>query len=116
MQKITTGQLLPLIGNSAAGLAAARTVRKLQPAAQITIISDEPGPAYARCLIPDILGGNKDIHEISYVMKAFTRNTRLNYYLKRWSFPWRQGAVDLVLQTAKFLVMTAYWLQPALPL
>ena len=42
-----------IIGNSAAGLAAARTVREIKPSACITIISDEPGPAYARCLIPE---------------------------------------------------------------
>lgn len=62
-----------IIGNSAAGLAAARTVRKVAAGAQITVISDEPGPAYARCLIPEVLAGSRDLPGIGYVGADFYR-------------------------------------------
>jgi nitrite reductase (NADH) large subunit len=47
-----------IIGNSAAGLAGAETIRRLQPQAPITIISDEPYPPYCRPLLTYLLGGN----------------------------------------------------------
>lgn len=68
---------LVIIGNSAAGLAAACTVRKLEPAAQITVISGEPGPAYARCLIPELLAGRKDMQGILYVNEDFYRENEI---------------------------------------
>lgn len=60
-----------VIGNSAAGLAAAGTIRKNKPNTRVTVISNEPGPAYARCLIPDVLAGTKDVQGINYVAQDF---------------------------------------------
>ena len=66
-----------IIGNSAAGLAGAETIRRLQPQAAITIISDEPYPAYCRPLLTYLLGGK--IEEKDLWLKA------ADYY-QRWQF------------------------------
>jgi nitrite reductase (NADH) large subunit len=64
-----------IIGNSAAGLAGAETIRRLEPQAPITIISDEPYPPYCRPLLTYLLGGN--IQEKDLWLKA------TDYY-QRW--------------------------------
>ncbi|NPV54281.1 MAG: NAD(P)/FAD-dependent oxidoreductase [Firmicutes bacterium] len=46
-----------IIGNSAAGVSAAETIRRLDPEASITIISDEPHPFYSRCLTSYYIAG-----------------------------------------------------------
>ncbi len=66
-----------IIGNSAAGLAGAETIRRLQSQASITIISDEPYPAYCRPLLTYLLGGK--ISEKDLWLKA------ADYY-QRWQF------------------------------
>jgi nitrite reductase (NADH) large subunit len=66
-----------IIGNSAAGLAGAETIRRLDPQASITIISDEPYPPYCRPLLTYLLGG--DIKEKDLWLKA------ADYY-QRWQF------------------------------
>ena len=66
-----------IIGNSAAGLAGAETIRRLEPQAPITIISDEPYPPYCRPLLTYLLGGN--IQEKDLWLKA------TDYY-QRWQF------------------------------
>jgi len=57
---------LVIIGNSAAGLAAAATARRNLPAARITIITEEVEPAYYRCLIPEVLSGEADLAKITF--------------------------------------------------
>jgi len=69
---------IAIIGNSAAGLTAARTIRKIKPSAGITVISDESGPAYARCLIPEILAGVRDIPGIGYATQQFYQDYDIN--------------------------------------
>jgi nitrite reductase (NADH) large subunit len=66
-----------IIGNSAAGLAGAETVRRLQPQAPISIISDEPYPPYCRPLLTYLLGGN--IQEKDLWLKA-------GDYYQHWRF------------------------------
>jgi NAD(P)H-nitrite reductase large subunit len=46
-----------IIGNSAAGLSAARTIHRREPAARVTIFSDEPYPYYSRLLLTYFLSG-----------------------------------------------------------
>ncbi len=46
-----------IVGNSAAGIFAAEAIRRLDPDGSISIVSDEPGPAYSRCLISYALSG-----------------------------------------------------------
>jgi len=66
-----------IIGNSAAGLAGAETLRRLAPQAEITIISDEPYPPYCRPLLTYLLGG--DIQESDLWLKA-------RDYYHQWQF------------------------------
>ncbi|MDO8959266.1 MAG: FAD-dependent oxidoreductase [Rhodocyclaceae bacterium] len=47
-----------IIGNGPAGLVAAETLRRLQPAAEIALIGDEKEPPYSRMAIPYFLIGN----------------------------------------------------------
>ncbi len=46
-----------IIGSSAAGVAAAETIRKLDPNSEILMISEETGLPYSRCLTPEFLAG-----------------------------------------------------------
>ncbi|HSR09922.1 MAG TPA: FAD-dependent oxidoreductase, partial [Thermodesulfobacteriota bacterium] len=46
-----------IIGNSAAGISAAKTIRRHDPAGAITIVSDEPGYGYSRVLLPLYIAG-----------------------------------------------------------
>lgn len=68
-----------IIGNGAAGLAAARAVREIKPSAGITIISGEPGPAYARCLIPEVLAGARDIQDIVLAKQQFYHDYAIDF-------------------------------------
>jgi NAD(P)H-nitrite reductase large subunit len=47
-----------ILGTGPAGVIAAETIRKLSPTDSITIIGDEPEPAYSRMAIPYLLMGN----------------------------------------------------------
>ena len=49
-----------IIGAGPAGVIAAETLRKLDSAADITIVADEPEPPYSRMAIPYYLVGNID--------------------------------------------------------
>ncbi|MCL6589951.1 MAG: FAD-dependent oxidoreductase [Firmicutes bacterium] len=44
-----------IIGNGAAGVAAAETLRKIDPQGEITIVTSEPYPAYSKCLLASYL-------------------------------------------------------------
>jgi len=44
-----------IIGNSAAGLNALGSFRRLDPDSAVTVVSEEPGPAYSRVLLPYFL-------------------------------------------------------------
>ncbi len=46
-----------IVGNSAAGISAARQVRHLDPRGKVVIVSDEPGWGYSRVMLPLYIGG-----------------------------------------------------------
>ena len=46
-----------IVGKGPAGVVAAETLRALEPGAEITLIGDEPEPAYSRMAIPYLLAG-----------------------------------------------------------
>ncbi|MFC1951047.1 NAD(P)/FAD-dependent oxidoreductase [Chloroflexota bacterium] len=48
------------MGNSAGGIAAAEAIRQMDNVGTITIVSDEPYPAYSRILIPKYLTAERD--------------------------------------------------------
>ncbi|MFZ5643706.1 MAG: NAD(P)/FAD-dependent oxidoreductase [Bacillota bacterium] len=66
-----------IIGNSAAGVSAAETIRRLDPDCSITVISDEIFPAYSRCLLPDYLAGDIEEKRLSIRGKNFYVDNRI---------------------------------------
>lgn len=70
-----------IIGNSAAGVSAAETLRKVDPSCYITMISEEKESAYSRCMLPDLLAGSvpedrlrirpKDFYETNQIHTIF---------------------------------------------
>ena len=58
-----------ILGAGPAGVIAAETIRKLAPQDSITIVGDEPEPAYSRMAIPYLLMGNIDEHG-TYLRKS----------------------------------------------
>jgi nitrite reductase (NADH) large subunit len=88
-----------IIGNSAAGLAGAETLRRLDPRAEIMIISDEPYPPYCRPLLTYLLGG--EIQEKDLWLKA-------RDYYQQWQFQAVLGErVTEVDPTAKTVVLAS---------
>ncbi|MBS4032443.1 MAG: NAD(P)/FAD-dependent oxidoreductase [Clostridiales bacterium] len=54
-----------ILGNSAAGIFAAEAIRKHDPVAEITILSDEKYPVYSRCLLTYYLAGDCGEEQLS---------------------------------------------------
>ncbi|RJR46501.1 MAG: NAD(P)/FAD-dependent oxidoreductase [Deltaproteobacteria bacterium] len=53
-----------IIGASAAGLAAAETIRQWDPRGAVTVVSDEPHPPYSRPLLTYLLSGEVSLEKI----------------------------------------------------
>lgn len=51
------GKRFVVVGNGVAGTTAAETLRKLDPACQVTLLGDEPYPLYNRVALPRVLQG-----------------------------------------------------------
>ncbi len=60
-----------IIGNSAAGLQALRTLRKYDRQASIAIVDREDCPAYSRVLTPYFIGGKNEKEELFIVNRDF---------------------------------------------
>lgn len=66
-----------IIGNSTAGIAAAESIRKLDQAGSITILSDEAFPTYGRPLISYFLLGKTDAAHMNYRPADFYRKNNI---------------------------------------
>jgi len=55
-----------IIGNSAGGIGAAEAIRQLDKKGALTIVSEEPYPAYSRPLISKYLTGERNLEEILF--------------------------------------------------
>ncbi len=60
-----------IIGNHAAGLSAAQTLRRLGKDCEIVIVSKEDVPPYSRCLIPYLVSGEKQLADILFQPEDF---------------------------------------------
>jgi len=60
-----------LIGNSAGGIGAAEAIRQVDKKGTLTIVSDEPYPAYSRPLISKYLMGERTLEEILFRPRDF---------------------------------------------
>ncbi len=65
------GKRYVIIGNSAAGIAAAKEIRRYDLRGQITIISDEPSFGYSRVLLPLYIAGKIRKREMLIAPKDF---------------------------------------------
>jgi len=70
-----------IIGNHAAGLSAAETLRKQEKTCQITIISNEKVPPYSRCLIGYLVSGEKEVSEILHKSPDFYEENSIDALL-----------------------------------
>jgi NAD(P)H-nitrite reductase large subunit len=72
-----------IIGNSAAGVAAAEAIRKNDRESRIIIISDEDYNAYCRCLISYYLAGDVKEEKILYRPEIFYRENNIELLLNK---------------------------------
>jgi len=70
-----------IIGNSAAGVTAAETIRRLDRSGEITIVDAEPYPCYSRCLLPYFLDGRRDEQGLAIRPPDFYAKLGLNTLL-----------------------------------
>jgi NAD(P)H-nitrite reductase large subunit len=72
-----------IIGNSAAGIAAAESIRQIDKTSKITILSDEGYEAYCRCLLSYYLAGEVDEEKIPYRLKSFYKENNFDLLLNK---------------------------------
>jgi NAD(P)H-nitrite reductase large subunit len=72
-----------IIGNSAAGVAAAEAIRQRDKESKITIISDEDYSAYCRCLISYYLAGEVKEDKILLRPESFYRENNIELVLNK---------------------------------
>ncbi|MFZ5597366.1 MAG: NAD(P)/FAD-dependent oxidoreductase [Bacillota bacterium] len=108
-----------IIGNSAAGLSAAGAIRKISPTAGITVISDEPGAAYSRCLIPEVISGSRDVTAIGCVAPQFYKELGINLISGKKAIFIKTGSNELFLEDGQSIgydrLLIAAGSSPALP-
>lgn len=66
-----------IIGNSAAGVSAAETIRRCDPVAEIAIVAAETSPAYSRCLLPNYLAGTRSEEQLNIRDQDFYTSLRI---------------------------------------
>jgi len=59
-----------IIGASAAGINAAKTLRELDSSSKIVIISKDTN-VYSRCMLHHVISGNRDLEKVSFIDKDF---------------------------------------------
>lgn len=69
-----------IIGNGAAGIAAAEKIRKNDENGDITIISSEKYAVYSKCLLPDFLSGELSEERLYIRNKDFYEKNSINIY------------------------------------
>ena len=67
-----------IVGASAAGLNAAKTLRALEPAADITLVSKDER-IYSRCIMHHYLKGKRDIQQLSFVGQGIIEEYQINW-------------------------------------
>ena len=67
-----------IIGASAAGISAAKKLRKLDNEAEITIISKDE-EVYSRCMLHHLIGGERTLDELSFISDDFWQQYDINW-------------------------------------
>ncbi|MEW5934809.1 MAG: FAD-dependent oxidoreductase, partial [Bacillota bacterium] len=63
-----------VVGSSAAGLSAIRAIRRLDPCGSITVVDEEPRPAYSRVLLTHYIAGRVAERDLFLVEEEFYRS------------------------------------------
>jgi NAD(P)H-nitrite reductase large subunit len=87
-----------IIGNGAAGLRTAQTIRKRDPEGAITIVDEEPYPAYYRMRLPDYISGWKERETIFMAGDAFYEENRIELRRGDRAVEVRPDAHEVVLE------------------
>ena len=66
-----------IVGNSAGGIGGAETIRQLDREGEITIVSDEPFPAYSRPMIAKYVAGETTLEHMLYRPASFYEKNRV---------------------------------------
>jgi len=70
-----------IIGNSAGGIGAAEAIREIDKNGSLTIVSDEPYPAYSRPLISEYLAGERTVGQMLFRPADFYSQNNINLVL-----------------------------------
>ena len=89
-----------IIGNSAGGIGAAEAIREADKTGTITIVSDEPYPAYSRPLISEHLADNYPVEKMLFRPADFYETNNINTIL---------GQKATGIDTARHSVTRTYW-------
>jgi len=87
-----------IIGNSAAGIAAAEEIRKRNQKDKIVMISDENYPTYCRCLISYFLAGDIKEKALIYRSESFFKNNNIELLLGKKAVEIRPKKNTVVIQ------------------
>lgn len=79
-----------VLGSSAAGVNAVRELRRLEPGADIVLISRDEA-IYSRCILHHYLGGRRDLEQLCFAEKDFAHLYRVD---------WRKGRACVGLDRA----------------
>ena len=97
-----------IVGNSAASLAALESIRRLDGSCPVTLVSDEPIPAYSRVLLPYFLSGER--RDLSLRSPDYCQRMGAQTFLGRRAVRIEPGAVvlddDTILPFERLLVAT----------
>ncbi|MCL2408820.1 MAG: FAD-dependent oxidoreductase [Oscillospiraceae bacterium] len=67
-----------IIGASAAGISAAKTIRKQRTDDEIVIISKDD-TVYSRCMLHKYISGERSVQDLSFVPEGFFKNSRIRH-------------------------------------
>lgn len=67
-----------ILGSSAAGINAAKTIRELDNFSEITIISEDT-EVYSRCMLHHVISGSRTVDEISFIEKDFFSKYKISW-------------------------------------
>ena len=90
-----------IIGNCAAGIAAAEAIRKRDRDSKLTIISDENYSAYYRCIIPNLLADDIKEKGIFYRDEAFYKENKIDLLLNKKAIEIRDKKNIVVVRDAE---------------
>ncbi len=97
MQEKELGTKYLVIGNSAGGIGAAEAIREIDSRGSLTIVSEEPYPAYSRPLISEYLAGECSLERMLFRPSDFyaKRGVTLLLGKKVARLDWKERLVEL---------------------